>query len=558
MATTRIAFGEWTPDQPGILSGVTDAVNCYPVANGYAPFPNIKPYPNEETQASEILLTCFGGQFAGQNNLFAASASKIYKFDSGNNNFADVSQTSGYDAESWDVTQFGPVIVATDGVNRLQGYDLGSSSSFSELAAAAPIAKYVTVVRDFVVAANAAGAESTVYWSDINNETNWTPSSSSQSDIQVLPEGGNITGLAGGEYGLIFLERAIYRMSYTGSPYFFQFDAISRSIGCISNNAIGQLSGVTYFLADDGFYSCNGQSVQSIGNEKINRWFFENVAIDKVATQMSVAVDPIRALVIWVMPIKSGNQLLIYSAKLGRWSYATIDVASIAYVLTSSATLEQLDKLSITPGTNTLSGTYTRSGITVTVSATSHKMQTGGFVYFDATSGGALDGFYQITRVNDDSFTFSTVASGTITTSNCILSMPAIKIGDQEVLAGSFDDRIFAGGAYFLAGVSGQKVYGFTGTPVEASVSSSDIDIGRSLITLAKPIVDNGSGDVAVSSRVLMSNVPQFGDYSSPDSINRVSLRTSGNYHRIKVKPTGDNWKTIVGVDVDIVKSGDR
>jgi len=553
MATTRIAFGEWTPDQPGILSGVTDAVNCYPVANGYAPIPNIEPYPNEETQASEVLLTCFGGKFGGQNNLFAASASKIYKFDSGNNNFADVSKAGGYTAAAWDITQFGPVMIAADGVNKLQSYDLSSSSLFGDLSADAPIAKYVTVVRDFVVAASEAGAESTVYWSDINNETNWTASSSSQADSQVLPDGGDITGLSGGEYGLVFLERAIYRMTYAGSPFFFQFDAISRSLGCISNGSIAQLSGTTYFLADDGFYACNGQSVTPIGSEKVNRWFFENVAISKITTEMSAAVDPVRSLVIWVMPTASGKQLLIYSTKINRWSYSTIEVNAISYVLSSSFTLEQLDKRSITEGFNTLSATYTRSGTTVTVSATDHKLQTNAFVYFDATSGGAVDGFYQITRVNDNSFTFATVASGTISTSNCILSMPSI-----AQLNTSFDDRSYAGGKWFLAAVSGQKVYGFTGDPIEAYVSSADIDIGRSLVTLAKPIVDNGSGDVAVSSRVLMSNVPQFGGYSSPDSINRVSLRSSGNYHRLRVKPTGDNWRTLVGVDVEITKAGDR
>ena len=118
----------------------------------------------------------------------------------------------------------------------------------------APTARFVTVVRDFVVAGYVAGEESRVYWSDINNELNWVASASSQSDSQYLPDGGNITGLAGGEYGLVFLERAIYRMTYSGSPFFFQFDAISRTLGCISAGSIAQFGGVTYFLADDGLY----------------------------------------------------------------------------------------------------------------------------------------------------------------------------------------------------------------------------------------------------------------------------------------------------------------
>jgi hypothetical protein len=268
---------------------------------------------------------------------------------------------------------------------------------------------------------------------------------------------------------------------------------------------------------------------------------------------MSATVDPVRSLIIWVVPTAAGNKLLIYSQKLNRWSYSTIDVKSISYVVTSSASLEALDKLSITPGTNTLAGTYTRTTTTVTVTATNHGLNTNAFVYFDATSGGAADGFYQITKVNDNSFTFTTVGSGTITTSNCTLSLPSI-----DAASITLDDRAYAGGTWFLAAVYGQKVYGFTGDYAEASVTTNDLDIGRSLMTLVKPIVDNGSGDVAVSGRVLLQDNVIFTDYASPDSINRVSVRSSGNYHRVKVRPTGSNWRTVVAVDVDVTKAGDR
>ena len=551
MAKTRVNFGEWTPDQPGI-AGVTEAVNCYPVANGYAPLNSIEAYPNDSTTASENLLVSFGGKFGGQNTLFAAGATKIFKFDPANNNFVDVSKSGGYSVTSWDITQFGPLMIAANGVNKLQSYSLSSSSLFADLSADAPIAKYVTVVRDFVVAANVAGSESTIYWSDINNETNWTASSSSQADSQVLPDGGDIVGLAGGEYGLVFLERAIYRMTYSGSPFFFQFDAISRSLGCISNGSIAQLAEQTYFLSDDGFYVCNGQSVTPIGAEKVNRWFFENAASDQIATNMSASVDPEKSLVMWSVPTNSGKLLLIYNSKLNKWSYSDVNVSSISYVLTSSASLEQLDKLSITPGVNTKSGTYTRSGTLVTVTATNHGLETNAFVYFDATSGGAADGYYQVTKTGLNTFTFNTVASGTITTSNCTLSLPSI-----DNLTASLDDRAYAGGTWFLAAVSGNKLYGFTGDAQVAYVTSNDLELGRSVITLVKPVVDVGTADVQVASRVLLSENVSFGSYQSASSENRVSVRSNGNYHRVRVKPQG-GWKTIVGFDVEYANQGTR
>jgi hypothetical protein len=89
-------------------------------------------------------------------------------------------------------------------------------------------------------------------------------------------------------------------------------------------------------------------------------------------------------------------------------------------------------------------------------------------------------------------------------------------------------------------------------------VVSGDINQGRSTITLAKPIVDGGSAEVSVASRTLLSDQVLFGTAVAADSENRVSLRANGNYHRIKVTPTGDNWETVVGTDIEIMKQGNR
>jgi hypothetical protein len=469
-----INFGEWLPDQPGITGAVTDAKNCYPVANGYAP---IKSEADYSDAAGATLLITFAGKFGGVSTLFAASSTQIYKFDS-NDASLDAATTTGYTAvEGWDVTQFGPKMILANGQNKLQAWTLNSSTNFADLAAAAPIAKYVTVVRDFVVAANDGTDTSKVYWSDINDETDWTPGAASQSDFQILPDGGDITGLAGGEYGLIFLERAIYRMSYTGSPFFFQFDAISRSLGCISNGSIAQYGNLTYFLADDGFYVCDGQSTKNIGTEKVNRWFFSNAIPNEIFSGMSATVDPVNKLVIWNFKNSFGGKyLLIYSIDLAKWSYADTTATSISYVLTPSATLEQVDNYN--------------------------------------TSIDALD-------------------------------IP-------------LDSRVFAGGQLLFAGVSGQKIIAFSGQPKTANISTGDISIGRSTVMLARPIVDGGSGSVAISSRDLLSDQVEYGSDVSADAENRISLRSNGEYHRLRLTPTGSNWKTAFGVEIDVIKQGNR
>jgi hypothetical protein len=84
-----------------------------------------------------------------------------------------------------------------------------------------------------------------------------------KSDNQIIPDGGEVRGITGGEFGLILLEKSIVRMSYVGSPIIFQFDNIARNLGCYESNSVAQWQGVTYWLADDGFYACNGETYRS-------------------------------------------------------------------------------------------------------------------------------------------------------------------------------------------------------------------------------------------------------------------------------------------------------
>jgi hypothetical protein len=550
MAKQKIIFGEWLPDQPSVSGAVTDAINCYPVTNGYAPF---KSEVNYSADASQPLLVTFAGKYREETNLFAAGATKVFKFDSDDTTLDSVS-TTYTSTESWDVTQFGSKVIIANGKNTLQSYDMAGGSTFANLDASAPVANYVTVVRDFVVAANDGSDTNKIYWSDINNETNWTPASTSQADTQILPEGGNITGLAGGEYGLIFMERAIYRMSYVGSPFFFQFDAISRTLGCSTNGSIAQFGGITYFLSDDGFYACDGQTTKNIGAEKVNRWFFDNAIPSEIRTSMSATIDPVRKLIAWNFKNSSGGRyLLLYSIDLGRWSYADTTATSIAFGLTPSATLEQLDSYFFS---TTKTGTYTQSGFTVTVNTTTdHGLEDNAFIKFDATSGAGVDGTFQITKVDANTFTFQAAANATIASSDCTITLGNLDITSNGM---PLDSRVFAGGILVFLGVIGSKIVSFSGAYKSASISSGDIDIGRSIITFARPVIDAGTGTISVASRELLSDDISFTTEVTPDAEGRVSLRSAGRYHRIKMSPTNASWKTAVATEIDIVTQGAR
>jgi hypothetical protein len=481
MATQRISFGEWMPDQPSITGALVDAKNVVSQAVGYGPFPTAATF---SAAASENLTTLVAGKTpANATKLFAAGSTKIFDV-SGVGALTNVSKTGGYTPNAFGdrfrFTQFGNVIIGTNNSDPIQSYTLGTSTAFADLSGSAPKCKFLTVVRDFVVTAFTTES-STVYparvrWSGINDETTWGSSQVTQADFQDIPDGGQIVGIRGGEFGLVLMEKGISRMSYIGTPFIFQFDNISRGKGCIAAGSIAQVQGITFFLSDDGFYSCDGQNVTAIGSEKVDRWFFAN-ADESGFDSMSAAVDPLRKLVIWNFKTTfAQRQLIIYNFNTKKWTYGNAGTDFISDASTSATTLEGLDSIS-----------------------------------------------------------------------NSI-----------DALTVSLDSILYMGGKYFLGGTSGAYVVTYNGVNATGNIITGDLNTGgRSVVTLARPLIDGGSATVSVASRKLLSEQPSFGTAASADSDNRVSLRSNGNYHQFQVIPTGQ-WKTAVGLDVELQGQGVR
>jgi hypothetical protein len=341
MPTQRIQFTEWLPDQPTTTGALLEANNVYPLTIGYGPFPLSADY---STAASEDLNSVVAAKFNLETQLFAGGTTKLFKFNPANAGLVDVSKSGGYNSSTrWSFTQFGSTVLASNNQAKIQAWTVGVSSAFADVSATAPVAKFITVVRDFVVAANISGTPNKVQWSDINDETDLTSGGASQADYQLIAEGGNITGITGGEFGIVLLERSIIRMTYIGSPLFFQFDAISRNLGCNTPGSIAQYGPNTYFLADDGFYGCDGTNIYNIGNDKVDEYFYENMALALQDT-ISAAIDPIRNIVIWNYPnTNGGRSLLIYNWLVKKWSTADTTSEYVVSLASSTIALEGLD-----------------------------------------------------------------------------------------------------------------------------------------------------------------------------------------------------------------------
>ena len=536
MPTQRITFTEWTPDQPSIVENLAYTYNVVPAAIGYNPFPTAVDY---SASASENLNNVIAGRFSATTNVFAGGATKLFKFDSSDLSMDNVSKSGNYSGVTkWNFVQFGNTIIAANNVNKLQGYTLGSSTTFDDLAANAPVAEYVAVVRDFVVAANLDSGTNAnkVQWSDINDESDWTSGATSQSDYQIIPDGGNIHGITGGEFGLILLDRAIVRMTYIGSPYFFQFDTIAKGIGCIEGNSVTKYGNTTYFLGEEGFYACDGSTVTPIGNEKIDRWFWQNANPSKLSN-MSATVDSFRKIVVWNFETTFAKRgLMIYNWQVNKWSYGETDAQVVATSASAGTTLEGLDiNYKISAGSFTVGKEYTIAELGTT----------------DFTLIGASQ--------NTVGVKFTATGAGTGTGSAIDLAAAAAAGFTLDTMTTTLDSGLYSGGKTLFAGARNAKVVTFTGQSADARIDTGYFGSEyNSIVTLARPLVDDGSASVAVKSVTMLNQVVDYGSYTNASAENRVSLRSNGKYHSLSVKPTGARWSNALGIDVDSTPQGVR
>lgn len=350
-----IPFGDWLPDQSDFENpGSTVAQNVIPAARGYRPFFGL----SEVSQAADNRVR---GIYATKDNndsvvIFLGDAGKLYKMNNGTFALADVSDTGGYSfsgEEQWKFVKFGDDVIASGSDSDvLQKFTVGTDTAFSAISGA-PAAKYMAVVRDFVVTANVSYGGSThrsrVRWSQINDADAWTVGTA-QADVQDIADAGHITGLVGGEFGVVLLEKAIARMQYVGSPLIFTFEKVETGHGCNYANSVAALGpSQVFYLADDGFFFFNGSQSVPIGAEKVDNFFFDDVNFTFI-DRLSSVVDPENQTVMWSYANKDStgepNRILVYNYAVQKWSIVHLDHEFLGSSITPNMTVEGLDSLS--------------------------------------------------------------------------------------------------------------------------------------------------------------------------------------------------------------------
>ena len=357
-----IKFGQLQSDLPAYQnSGALKVDNVIPLKEGYKSLPGFQALSSQGLTGGAVgLFSSF--QASGVTN-YAGDATKLYQMNS-SQVFIDKSKSGGYNNSTtsnardfWNFTQFGTNIIATNHADNIQKFNQGTDSAFSDLVSIK--AKYITVINNFVVAGYTTESSTSynqrVKWSGLNDSSTWSPSQATQSGFQdIVGEHGNIVGIVGGENsGIIFFEKAIYRMSYVGTPLIFRFDKISDNIGAFCDKSIVSFGSMIFFLAQDGFYMLSsGQQLTPIGNGKVDDFFYDDLSsnLDGICS----AIDPNNSIVVWsyrgsdaTATSTINNKLIIYNYSVDKWS--TGSGLDLQFISTASqeafTTLESLDVL---------------------------------------------------------------------------------------------------------------------------------------------------------------------------------------------------------------------
>lgn len=357
---TLIPVGPWSPDDPDFQDGgVTTATNVVPKVRSYGPFPDFQSATGAATARIQgfAAFRATNGNFAG----FAGDATKLYQINLTNSNLTDVSRLAGGTyatpaAGSWQFTQFidsagNNYVIAVNGVDAPQKFNIDSDTNFSLLVASAPIGTYTCTVKRFNFMGNIATAPNTIQWSPIDTPTGtWGTDVNTQADFQGFADSGQIQGIGGADSIVIIQQSGVKRGDYVGPPTIWDFSEIAHDVGATIAGSCAFWGPLGFFVHRSGFYMIEaGQTIKPIGDQRVNKFFWEDPVFGIDASQVSrvtAAIDPVNSLYIIFYRAQNNWAMLGYSWTLDRWVYIqpSVDLEGVwSGVAQSSYTLDTVD-----------------------------------------------------------------------------------------------------------------------------------------------------------------------------------------------------------------------
>ncbi len=323
-----IEFGDYSPDIPELKNaGVSTATNCVGYPWGYKEMKSLAEF-------SDGLPAYARGFISAETDAdvwygYAGTESKLHllattSWSDAGTGFSLTSE------EGWEFLKWETEVYAATISEHVQKDTIGAGS-FSALitSTSKPKARRIAQVGQFLVLGNIDEAvEGThpdrVWWSALNDPTDFDVSVTTQSGFQDLTGGGGaIQKVIGGPHGIILKEREIWLMRYEGPPTLFRFDRLHENRGTIAPGSVIQVGSFIYFLDRDGFYRmpyAGGEPV-GIGKDRVDNTITGEMDENSLH-RVSVTYDATTSCILWGRPRTSGDpdRIDVYNVVSNRWS----------------------------------------------------------------------------------------------------------------------------------------------------------------------------------------------------------------------------------------------
>jgi hypothetical protein len=347
LPTQQVRWAQFAPDMSDYSPEYSDAIsNVEPRADGYGPLPKLA------TIGTALPARCLGAfnfrRANGSTDLFAGTATRLYRYNIGTASWDNVTRSSGgdyavSDGNYWNFTQFGSRLIAVNGSDATQYFDVdGGGTNFAALPNA-PIAKYVQTVGDFLMFGNLSTNINAIAWSGINDSEYYTYGYRG-SDTQIFPDGGFVQGIIPyGSGAIVFQRDKIRQLSRVQGNLVFTVSILHENIGCFAPQSIVRVRNDFFWYDQGGFF--RGIEAQPVGAERVNR-FTQSAASATYIKRMRGANDPVKQVVWFVVPTGVTTSFLIgYDWGLDRWTQSDEAVDFLFPAITPGYTIDSIDLL---------------------------------------------------------------------------------------------------------------------------------------------------------------------------------------------------------------------
>ena len=213
-------------------------------------------------------------------------------------------------ATTWSLDTWGEYLVGcstSDG--KLYEWQLDySTPTKAAVIANAPtgcIGLLVTAERS-LFALGASGNARTVAWSDLENNTIWTPSSTNLAGSIILQTSGRIiTAKRVRGQNLILTDIDAHTLTYVGQPFVYQAEIAGRACGAASANCVAVLDNMAVWMGQKGFHVYDGY-VKPLPCE-VYDYVFNNINTNQISKVYAVNNSQYNE-VWWFYPSANSNE----------------------------------------------------------------------------------------------------------------------------------------------------------------------------------------------------------------------------------------------------------